>query len=256
MSIARKLRERINHAVIRFARRLEASPVDAYGERTMMYVPQADSSQPNAFLLDLALRAIEQARDISLAEISARRKPNATDFPDLWPGEHYRLLAALVLVLRPLTVVEIGTYHGLSALALMKFLPELGREFTFDIRPWSAFSDTCLRKEDFLDGRLVQILGNLRDDVVFDAHHELLAKADLIFLDAPKDGIFERRFLGNLAKLGDAKPKTLVFDDIKTWKMLAIWREITLPKLDLTSFGHWTGTGLVHWTKGGCNQGS
>jgi len=28
------------------------------------------------------------------------------------------------------------------------------------------------------------------DKVVFDAHHELLAKADLIFLDAPKDGVF------------------------------------------------------------------
>jgi len=78
MSIARKLRERINHAVIRFARGLEPSPVDAYGERTMMYVPKPDSSQPNAFLLDLALRAIEHARGISLAEISARRKPTAT----------------------------------------------------------------------------------------------------------------------------------------------------------------------------------
>jgi predicted O-methyltransferase YrrM len=256
MSIARKLRERIDHAIIRFARRLEPSPVDAYGERTMMYVPQADSSQPNAFLLDLALRAIEHARGISLAEISARRRPTATDYPDLWPGEHYRLLAGLVLVLRPVTVVEIGTYHGLSALALMKFLPALGRVFTFDIMSWSVFPDTCLRKEDFLDGRLIQILGNVGDEVVFDAHRELLAKADLIFLDAPKDGVFERRFLGHLAKLGDAKPKILVFDDIKTWKMLAIWREITLPKLDLTSFGHWTGTGLVHWTNGGCSQGS
>jgi len=31
---------------------------------------------------------------------------------------------------------------------------------------------------------------------------------------------FERRFLGDLAKLGDAKPKILVFDDTRTWKML------------------------------------
>jgi hypothetical protein len=40
----------------------------------------------------------------------------------------------------------------------------------------------------------------------------------------------------------------LVFDDIRIWNMLRIWREIVRPKLDLTSFGHWTGTGIVDWT--------
>jgi hypothetical protein len=29
--------------------------------------------------------------------------------------------------------------------------------------------------------------------------------------------------------------------------MLAIWRRIRRPKLDFTSFGHFTGTGLVLW---------
>lgn len=43
----------------------------------------------------------------------------------------------------------------------------------------------------------------------------------------------------------------LVFDDIRAWNMLAIWREIRMPKLDLTSFGHWSGTGLVDWTEPG-----
>ncbi|MGH7312141.1 MAG: hypothetical protein ACREJV_03130 [Candidatus Rokuibacteriota bacterium] len=33
------------------------------------------------------------------------------------------------------------------------------------------------------------------------------------------------------------------------WNMLAIWREIRMPKLDVTSFGHWSGTGLVEWTE-------
>jgi hypothetical protein len=29
--------------------------------------------------------------------------------------------------------------------------------------------------------------------------------------------------------------------------MIGIWRGIRHPKLDLTSFGHWSGTGLVEW---------
>jgi hypothetical protein len=29
--------------------------------------------------------------------------------------------------------------------------------------------------------------------------------------------------------------------------MLGVWRGIARPKLDLTSFGHGSGTGLVRW---------
>jgi len=39
----------------------------------------------------------------------------------------------------------------------------------------------------------------------------------------------------------------VVFDDIRQWNMLKIWRDITRPKIDLTSFGHWTGTGIIDW---------
>ena len=157
------------------------------------------------------------------------------------------LLASLIAVLQPITVVEIGTYHGLSALALKKFLPPSGQVITFDIVAWNQFKDTCLRSDDFTDGRLIQELCDLKDPDIFHAHRNLFAKADLIFLDAPKDGIFERCFLDQLAILKNVTRKLLIFDDIKTWNMLAIWREITFPKLDVTSFGHWTGTGLVDW---------
>jgi len=29
--------------------------------------------------------------------------------------------------------------------------------------------------------------------------------------------------------------------------MLKIWRDIQEPKMDMTSFGNWTGTGFVEW---------
>ena len=43
------------------------------------------------------------------------------------------------------------------------------------------------------------------------------------------------------------RPPIGVFDDIRQWTMLAIWRAVQRPKLDLTSFGHWSGTGLIDW---------
>lgn len=36
-------------------------------------------------------------------------------------------------------------------------------------------------------------------------------------------------------------------DDIRVWTMLKTWREISYPKLDLTSFGHWSGTGIIEF---------
>jgi hypothetical protein len=38
-----------------------------------------------------------------------------------------------------------------------------------------------------------------------------------------------------------------MFDDIRLMNLLSIWRGIQRPKMDITSFGHWSGTGLVDW---------
>jgi hypothetical protein len=39
----------------------------------------------------------------------------------------------------------------------------------------------------------------------------------------------------------------MVFDDILTFGMAQTWYGIEKPKLDITSLGHWTGTGMVDW---------
>jgi len=209
-----------------------------------------DGARPSDRLLDLALRATSRARTVSMAGVVARMK-QPPYYPDVWPGEHYKLLAALILEYRPRVVIEIGTATGLSALAMQQHLPQGARLSTFDIRAWSTFADTCLKTEDFADGSLAQIIGDLSDPAVLGSHGELFRAADLIFVDGPKDGRFERILIERLADLALPGQPILVFDDIRVWNMLAIWREIRMPKLDLTSFGHWSGTGLVDWTEPG-----
>ena len=160
------------------------------------------------------------------------------------------MLAALVKLLQPKRVVEIGTLRGLSALALKKFLPNAGKIDTFDVVPWDSLSDTSLRPEDFEDDRLRQQIGDLSDTAVFGLHRSLFQQTELLFVDGPKDGIFERKLLQQLETVDFHKPLLLVMDDIRFWNMLAIWQDIARPKLDLTSFGHWSGTGLVEWHSG------
>jgi hypothetical protein len=47
--------------------------------------------------------------------------------------------------------------------------------------------------------------------------------------------------------VGLQREPVVMFDDIRLWNMLPFWQEIDRPKLDLTSFGHWSGTGLVDY---------
>jgi predicted O-methyltransferase YrrM len=212
----------------------------------MLFSPDDDFSQPSEQLIRVALEVIQGAITTDLGAVSDRMA-GPHRWPDTWPGEHYRFLAALVEHLQPSVVVEIGTFTGLSSLSLLQTLPPDGKLVSFDIEPWEEIPDTCLRKEDFADGRFQQVVADLSRPEVAEEYRNLLGSASLIFADGPKDGNFEPRFAELLDTITFDSPPYVVFDDIKDWNMLAFWRKLTLPKLDLTSFGHWTGTGLVQW---------
>ena len=73
----------------------------------------------------------------------------------------------------------------------------------------------------------------------------MLEKADLVFVDGPKDGVFEPKIFALLSQVR-FKPGTIMFvDDIRFENMVLVWESIPFPKLDLTGFGHWSGTGFV-----------
>lgn len=223
-------------------------PVSArHVEQSLIVSLDDDPAKPSERLLDLALQASSKARSVSMSTVVARMT-EPPYYPDVWPGEHYKLLAGLVAVCQPKVVIEIGTATGLSALAMKQSLAVGARLVTFDITPWDQFPDTCLGTADFADGSLSQIIGDVSDPDVMHQHEALFRAADIIFADGPKDAVFERVFLERLMELGLSRNPLLVLDDIRLWNMLAIWRDIRLPKLDVTSFGHWSGTGFVDWT--------
>ncbi len=236
-----------NPVDINLLRQVITPPVAVrHAELSMIFSADDDHSTPSPFLIDLALQASIRASQISLSDLRTRMH-EPPYYVDIWPGEHYKLLAAIVDVLQPQCVIDIGTATGLSALAMKKTLPTNGRIYTFDISSWQSFNHTCLQTTDFEDGKLFQFVENLQSPEIIMKHQEVLENCDMIFIDAAKDGIGEQIFLDNFSLIKFKKKPLFIFDDIKLWNMLKIWREISKPKLDLTSFGHWSGTGLVEW---------
>jgi len=160
-----------------------------------------------------------------------------------WPGEHYRLLPALCDAFRARRVVEIGTWKGQSAAAFLAS-PAVEHVDTFDLVPWTEIEGSILKDADF-GSRLTQHIDDLGDLNVFARYEKLLASADLILADGPKDGIFEASFFSRLCALKPQQPQLVLLDDIRLMTMVGLWRDLPSPKLDLTSFGHWAGTGLL-----------
>ncbi len=153
------------------------------------------------------------------------------------PGvEHYRLLESLVKNRHGGIVVDVGTLYGSSALALSSN-PRV-EVWTYDIVnhiPESA----RIRHIPNISFRIMNGI-----QAVADFAH----KTDLIVLDIdPHDGIQEPQFFEALRMHGYRG--IVVCDDIHlNPRMEAWWQSIILPKADLTSLGHSTGTGIISFS--------
>ena len=217
----------------------------AHPERAGHALPSVISSAGSTHataqaLIDLALQAAALAARTPITGF----RPELPDsvLYNRYPGEHYRLLKAMVTLLEPESIIEIGTFTGMGSFALAQ--AARGQLHTFDVVPWRNF-ESHLSDSDFSGGRVIQHLADLADPDQFKTHQPLLDASTFIFLDGPKDGSFEARLLAQLTRLSPCAGRILVIDDIRFVNMLDNWNAIASPKLDLTSFGHWSGTGLV-----------
>ena len=141
-------------------------------------------------------------------------------------------------------VIEVGTHIGLGVLALSS--PGVSVT-TYDIVPWDDFPGTALRSQDFNNG-LEQRIGDLSDRKYFKSQTATLAEADILFIDGPKDGIFEPKLAENLVSEFAGSGMFVLWDDIRVMTMIEAWRRIPVAKLDATSIGYWSGTGFMHFT--------
>jgi len=209
-----------------------------------------ETAIPSQNLVDLSLLAAHKASQIDLQSIAERFPADTAKYINVWPGEHYRLLAALVDILKPAHVIEIGTATGASALCMKEYLPANGKITTYDIIPWNQYPGSGLVDTDF-DQQLEQKIADLSDPAQSSAALPVLQQADLIFVDAAKDNVMEEKFCQLFDSIQFNKPPLIIFADIRLLSMLKIWRAIRHAKIDMTSFGHWSGTGLVEWNNAG-----
>jgi predicted O-methyltransferase YrrM len=175
------------------------------------------------------------AYDLSSAEPFVAWSKNAHYF-DLEAGkEHYRLLGFLAEKIGGDFVVDIGTYMGLSALALSTTGTKV---ITYDICDWIPEVDVVQKSVKTKENVEFRVANCLHD-------MEELVKADFIVLDVdPHDGCQEPVIMDRLEKHGFKG--VLFLDDIHlNAEMHAFWNDIKQTKFDLSPYGHHSGSGVV-----------
>ena len=228
----------------RLSKKVLSTKTIRHKEPSLIFSP--DNVNANEFLINLTLESIALAWNESV--VIPNEKLKDAVFYNIFPGEHYRLLRAIVKILNPRVAIEVGTYTGMGSVAIIQG-QQGGQLHTFDILPWDSFQ-THLSKDDFDNKKVVQIISDLSNVDEFEKYVSLLNDAEIIFMDAPKDGVFEYKVISLISQLQPKKQKLLILDDIRFVNMIDLWISIESPKIDISSFGHWSGTGLIDISDG------
>jgi predicted O-methyltransferase YrrM len=146
--------------------------------------------------------------------------------------EHYRLLRFLSTQFPKGKIVEIGTHAGTSAVAM-------NADTTAHIVTYDIVEE---KHRDMAD--LENVTFRICDFSTDAGYRDFILSADMIFIDAPHDGIFER-FCYNWLKENNYSGLT-IWDDIHlNDEMRSFWNDVDLPKQDISEVGHITGTGAI-----------
>ena len=150
--------------------------------------------------------------------------------------EHYRVLRYISSLFDNITICDLGTKHGLSAIALAT---KSNHVYSYDI-------------VDKLNQNIKDISSKLnidffiKDCLETEEDKQRVLSSKIIMLDTDHDGIFENKFYEFLVK--NNYKGLLILDDINlNTPMIDFWNNITQLKYDITSYGHHSGTGIVQF---------
>jgi hypothetical protein len=151
----------------------------------------------------------------------------------------YRLYSYLTTFVNNTTILDIGTYTGRSAVALSH--NPSNKVISYDIRGCIPSGHKICTKPN-LEFRVKNVIDDLTP--------EFIQNVKIVMIDVDHFGTNERRILDTLLECG--YQGIILFDDIDHPElhmkipMQEFWESVTQPKLDITKYGHFSGTGLVN----------
>lgn len=159
---------------------------------------------------------------------------------DLPSGEQeYKLYSYITTQFDDITILDIGTHLGTSAISLSH--NEKNKVISFDIVDHIKDSNHKIYQKKNIEFKIENVLDYLNE--------ENIENIKIVLIDINHMGYKETLILKKLISLKFSG--IVILDDIHhpnkliNLQMKKLWNNINLPKYDLTKYGHFSGTGLV-----------
>jgi hypothetical protein len=157
--------------------------------------------------------------------------------------EHYKLLSYFSTLFNDAVIIDIGTHHGSSALALS--YNTRNTVYSFDIMDKVGNQKVRAKENIFFS------MDNLFESAGQEKWKDTLLSAPFIFLDVdPHNGRMELDFYTYLK--GINYKGFIICDDIWYFKEMRdnFWYKVpSAERYDLTHLGHWSGTGIFTFNR-------
>jgi len=166
------------------------------------------------------------------------------NYYDLKSGQQeYRLYSYLSTLFNNITILDIGTYNGRSAVSLSH--NENNKVISYNINDDIKDVHHKIYTKSNIEFRIKNVLDDL--------DKEFLKDVKIILIDIDHFYTIEKMMIDKLKELG--YDGIILIDDIihpspKEFEaMQKLWNEIQDEKYDITKYGHWSGTGLINLSK-------
>lgn len=161
-------------------------------------------------------------------------------FYDLLPGQQeYQLYSYLTTFFNDVTILDIGTFNGRSAIALSH--NPTNKVISYDIVDMIKNPEHIIYTKPNIEFRIKNVLDDLNE--------ELVSKVRIVSIDIDHLEIIESQIIRRLEELQFSG--IILLDDIHHPNpimndcMQRLWNQISHPKIDITPLAHWSGTGVV-----------
>ena len=166
------------------------------------------------------------------------------NYYDLESGkQEYRLYSYLSSLFDNITILDIGTYNGRSAVSLSH--NENNKVISYNIN--DDIKD--LHHKIYTKSNIEFLIKNVLDDL----NEEFLKNVKIVLIDIDHFYTIEKQIIDKIKEFN--YDGLILLDDIihpsprEFGAMQKLWNEIEDEKYNITKYGHWSGTGLVNLSK-------
>jgi predicted O-methyltransferase YrrM len=165
----------------------------------------------------------------------------STDYYDKKSGDQeYRLYSYLSTFFNDITILDIGTYDGRSAMALAH--NEKNKVISYDISDHIKNNNHKVYTKKNIKFNIKNVLDDLTE--------ELIKNVKIVMIDIDHYESIETKIINKLKELNFSG--IIILDDITKHPdqytnvcMNRLWNSIVYTKYDFTNYAHWSGTGIV-----------